>query len=103
MSDLPAEVRTKEDAEKVVRVMFREFLDGSSAFSVQLVMPKVCDNCGESELIWKDMQQLPLKDRTEETMIEVREKALRARLNTIDLLVQSTIIHEEIILIEEVK
>lgn len=97
MSDFPKEVKTKEDAERCVRVIFRKFLDGSQAFAVQMVAPTHCNECGHVELAWKDINNLPLKDNTRLTYKEAKAKAKAARLNLIDMLVQNTTIMEKVV------
>jgi hypothetical protein len=97
MSTIPKTVKTRSDAEKCVRILFREMLDGTKAFVVQLVSPVHCNECGNEELRWRDMQNLPLKDDTKETYKEVRARAIQSRLNTIDLMVQNTITKEKVI------
>ena len=97
MSDFPKEIKTKSDAERAVRIIFRKFLDGSQAFAVQMVAPVHCNDCGYVELAWKDVNNLPLKDNTKATYKEAKGKAVKARLNIIDMLVQNTVTLEKVI------
>jgi hypothetical protein len=96
-SEIPKQIKTRSDAEKCVRIVFRQMTDGTQLFVVQLVSPIHCDKCGNEELKWRDLHNFPLKDGTRDTYREVRNKAIKARLNTIDMIVQNTCVVERII------
>lgn len=97
MNDVPKEIKTRSDAEKCVRVLFREMGDGTKVVLVQLVSPTYCDKCGHEELRWRDLHSFPLKDDTKATYKDRVGAARKARMNTIDMLMQNTIVMERII------
>lgn len=87
-------VKSRADAEAVVRIVEQEFLNRNMSFSIQLATPYHCKLCGECSLEWKEMHRIPLTDTKKETIKEGKEKARKARLNVIDMLVESTITRE---------
>jgi hypothetical protein len=90
MSNIPKKVETRSDAEKCVKIEYREYLSGSRCFVVQLVFPVFCDLCGGEELKWKDMKVITIKEKTKESYKEAKAEAVRLRLDTIELLLQNT-------------
>lgn len=95
MTEIPTEIKTREDAEKVVRILFRKMMDGTIYYCVQLVAPYYCKKCGEATIEWRDMHQIPAVDGTKAKLKEARAKAVQARRNTIDMLVMNTVVSEK--------
>lgn len=87
---IPKQITNRSEAEQCVRVVGREMADGSKAIQVQLVAPFHCHVCNHEELVWKDLHSFALKDDKKETYKEAVGKARKMRLNTIDMLMQST-------------
>lgn len=87
-------VKSRQDAETVVRIVRQEFLSGAVAYAVQLAATYHCKECGNISLEWKDVKRFPLKDNKKETDRECKEKAIQSRISYIDQLVENTISRE---------
>lgn len=87
-------VRTREDADQVTRILFRKFLNGTLAYTVQLASINYCKECGHHELTWKDINNIPIKDHSMDSIRTAKNKARHARLNIVDMLVDNTISKE---------
>lgn len=88
-------VKSREDAEDVVRILFRKFLNGSLSYTIQMASISYCKECSHHELNWKDINNIPIKDNTKASIKEARKKAKHARLNIIDMLVDNTVCIEK--------
>jgi hypothetical protein len=94
---LPKEIKTRKDAEQCVRILFREFAEGATAIVVQMVSPTHCSECGHEEFSWKDAYNFPMIDTSKTSYKEAKMKAVQARQNIIELLMQNTIKRERVV------